>query len=229
METWIYWPPYFPLSQWCLNTPYRLAAWAAAQLTYPLIQPHVSCKDKLFALFTLLWKLSIPILSRWCNELSAQLLIGKNLSCFRPQRANAIITNLKLHIDGRFAACEHCCLQMAALLYILQHFIWRSCGGWIKEWNHGYIYPEFKADRSSTCLIMFLHISRQKYTDLMAVIYSIRLLTHVNRNKNHLHPALYQQEEFHSVVNFPVPLLCCKHYNKFHLGLWKLTSIMLHC
>lgn len=196
---------YFPLSQWCLNTPYRLVAWAAVQLTHPLIQPHVSGKDKIFALFTLLWKLAIPILSRWWNELSAQLLKGKNLPCFRPRRANAIITSLRLCLAGRFAACEHCYLQMAALLYILQHFIWCSCGGWIKEWNHSYIYPEFKADHSSTCLLMFLHISWQKYTDLMAVIYSIWLLTHTNRNKNYLHSVFYQ-EKFHSVINFPVPL-----------------------
>lgn len=109
--------PYFPLLQWCLNTPYRFVAWAAAQLAYPSIQPHVSCKNKLFAFFTLLWKLAIPILSRLCNELSTQLLNGKNLSCFRPRRANTIITSLRLCLDGRFAACEHCCLQMAALLY----------------------------------------------------------------------------------------------------------------
>lgn len=151
--------------------------------------------------------MAISILSRLCNELSARLLNGKNLPCFRPRWANAINTSLRLCLDGRFAACERCYLQMAARVYILQFFIWCLCGGWIKEWNHGYIYPEFKADHFSTCLLMSLHISRQKYTVLMAVIYSVWFLTHTNRNENHLHSILYQ-EELYFVVNFPVPLLC---------------------
>ena len=77
----------------------------------------MSLKDKLFALFTYLWKLAIHFLPRWCNELSAWLLNGKNLSCFRPWRENAIKTSLRLCLEGRFAAFEHCSLQMAALLY----------------------------------------------------------------------------------------------------------------
>jgi hypothetical protein len=124
--------------QRCLNTPYRLAPCTAVHLAYHLILPYVSLKVKLFALFIHLWKLAILFLSRWSNDLSVLLLNGKIVSCFRPQRTNAINTSLRLCLDGRFAACEHCYLQMAALLYTtalhLVQLWWVNEG--LKSWLH---------------------------------------------------------------------------------------------